>query len=368
MRSLEDRAFLLLLAMVSLALAAVVWPYYQAVLWGVIAAVVFAPLNRWLRGWLRNRPGTAALVTLVIVVSLVVVPALVVGAVLAREATGLFSRVQSGDLDIRQLVNQAIGALPTWASNLLERWGVSDLGDLQTKLTTFLRQASQTLTGQALSLGQGTFDLLIGLGIMLYLLFFLLRDGEKIAGQIRRCMPLRAQQRTTLFRQFVVVIRATVKGSVLVAAAQGALGGCMLWFLDVQPALLWAVLMMLAALVPAVGAALIWLPVAVFLFLTAAAWKGAVLIAWGVLVIGMVDNVLRPLLVGKDTRMPDYIVLISTLGGLSLFGASGLVIGPVIAALFMAAWSNFAEQRWAEGSWAEPTVSGPDLAKFDRRI
>ena len=138
------------------------------------------------------------------------------------------------------------------------------------------------------------------------------------------------------------MIRATVKGNVLVAAAQGALGGLIFWFLGVQAPLLWAVLMAFLSLLPAVGAALVWAPVAIYFLVTGAIWQGVVLIAFGVLVIGLVDNVLRPILVGKDTKMPDYVVLLSTLGGMALFGLNGFVIGPVIAALFIAAWDLFA--------------------------
>jgi predicted PurR-regulated permease PerM len=127
-----------------------------------------------------------------------------------------------------------------------------------------------------------------------------------------------------------------------VAIAQGTLGGLAFWFLGVQGALLWAVLMAFLSLLPAVGAALIWGPVALYFLATGRIWQGLVLVFVGVFVIGLVDNILRPILVGKDTQMPDYIVLMSTIGGMALFGINGFVIGPVIAALFMAAWSLFA--------------------------
>jgi predicted PurR-regulated permease PerM len=134
---------------------------------------------------------------------------------------------------------------------------------------------------------------------------------------------------------FTTVIRATVKGNVLVAIAQGALGGLIFWFLHVQAPLLWAVVMAFLSLLPAVGAAIVWAPVAIYFLVTGAVWQGVVLIAVGVFVIGLVDNFLRPVLVGKDTKMPDYVVLLSTVGGMALFGLNGFVIGPVVAALFM---------------------------------
>jgi predicted PurR-regulated permease PerM len=124
----------------------------------------------------------------------------------------------------------------------------------------------------------------------------------------------------------------------LVAAIQGALGGLGFWYLGVSGALLWAVLMAFLSLLPAIGAGLVWVPVAVYFLLAGVLWKSLALTAYGLLVIGLVDNLLRPILVGKDTRMPDYIVMITTLGGMAVFGINGFVLGPVIAAMFIAVW------------------------------
>ena len=202
-------------------------------------------------------------------------------------------------------------------------------------------QGSQIVAGQALTIGQNTFDFLVSFFVMLYLLFFLLRDGATLSSMVRNAVPLAKPHTHFLLNKFTTVIRATIKGNVAVAVAQGTIGGLAFWFLGVQGALLWAVLMAFLSLLPAVGAALIWGPVALYFLATGHIWQGAVLIFVGVFVIGLVDNILRPLLVGKDTKMPDYVVLISTLGGMALFGLNGFVIGPVIAALFMAAWSLF---------------------------
>ena len=145
--------------------------------------------------------------------------------------------------------------------------------------------------------------------------------------------------------RFTTVIRATIKGSILVAVLQGALGGLIFWLLGLHAPVLWGVVMGLLALLPAIGAALIWVPAAIYLLATGSIWQGVVLLMFGAFVIGLVDNILRPLLVGKDTKMPDYVVLISTLGGLATFGLNGFVIGPVIAAIFIAAWDIFSESN-----------------------
>jgi len=179
--------------------------------------------------------------------------------------------------------------------------------------------------------------------VMLYLLFFLLRDGDRLSVLLRHALPLRAAHKRRLMEKFRAVIGATVKGNIAVAALQGALGGLAFWVLDVHAPVLWAVLMAFLSLLPAVGAGLVWLPLAIYLLATGAIGQGLGLIAYGVLVIGLVDNLLRPLLVGKDSKMPDYVVLVSTLGGMAVLGLNGFVIGPLIAAMFIAVWDIVAQ-------------------------
>jgi predicted PurR-regulated permease PerM len=158
---------------------------------------------------------------------------------------------------------------------------------------------------------------------------------------VRAALPLAPEHTEALLQKFITVVRATIKGTVAVALAQGLIGGTTLWLLGVQGAMVWAVLMAFLSLIPAVGSALVWAPIALYLFATDHLWQAGVLVFVGAFVIGLVDNLLRPLLVGKDTQMPDYIVLMSTIGGIGVFGINGVVIGPAIAALFIATWDLF---------------------------
>lgn len=343
-QSLQDWAFLLLLAIVSLAFAWILWPLFGAVLWGIVLAILFRPAYRRLLASLRQRRSLAALATVTIIVVMLILPLTLVAVSLVQEASGVLAKVQSGELSPARYFQQIYRALPAWAASLLDRFGVSNLGAVQEKLFARLAEGSQALAGHAFLVGQITFNFAVSVCVMLYLLFFLLRDGDELSRQVRAAIPLRPAQQRSLFETFSIVIRATVKGTLVVAVIQGALGGLAFWLLGIHAPLLWAVVMAVVSLLPAIGAALIWLPVALYLLLTGAIWQGIVLIAFGVLVIGLVDNVLRPFLVGQDTRMPDYLVLISTLGGIAIFGGNGFVIGPVIAALFIAAWSIFSAE------------------------
>jgi predicted PurR-regulated permease PerM len=342
MRTLQDKIFLLLVIAVSLAFAWIVWPFYGAVLWGTITAIMFAPLYRRLLKLNPHKRNLSALATLLIIIVMVILPLTLITMALLQEATSVYEGIQSGELNFARYFHQVFDALPTWATNLLARFGLTNLGAVQQKLSLGLTAGSQFLTTQIINIGQNTFNFIVSLFIMLYLLFYLLRDGDELLRRIKEAVPLRADQKRALFDKFTVVIRATVKGNIVVAIVQGVLGGLIFWFLGIHAPLLWAVLMTFLSLVPAVGAGLVWLPVAIFFLITGAALYGLVLIAYGVLVISVVDNILRPILVGKDTKLPDYVVLISTLGGISIFGINGFVLGPVIAAMFMAVWHIFA--------------------------
>jgi predicted PurR-regulated permease PerM len=276
---------------------------------------------------------------------MVILPLTLISGLLVQEGLSVYERIQSGELNIARYFEQVFSALPAWLTELLDRFGLTNLGVVRERLSTGLMTGSQFLATKALSIGQNTFDFIVNLFIVLYLLFFLLRDGDFLTRRIRDAMPLHPEQQRELLSRFTTVIRATVKGNVVVAIVQGALGGLMFWFLGVRAPVLWAVLMAFLSLLPAVGSALVWLPVAIYFLVTGAIWQGTVLIAFGILVIGLVDNILRPILVGKDTKMPDYVVLMSTLGGMAIFGLNGFVIGPVIAAMFMAVWDIVASSR-----------------------
>jgi predicted PurR-regulated permease PerM len=343
--ALEDRTFRLLLIIVSLAFGWILFPFYGAVFWGMVIAILFAPLFRKALKWTKNRRTPAALVSLAIILLIVILPLALLAASLVQQGAGVFQKMQSGEINFGLYFEQIVSVLPHWVSDLLDRFGLGNLVAIQKKVTALVTQGGQFLTTQAIGIGQNTFDFVVGFFITLYLAFFLLRDGAGLARRIGEAIPLHARYKRDLFSKFTTVIRATVKGNILVAIAQGALGGLAFWFLGVQGALLWAVLMAFLSLLPAVGAGLVWLPVAAYFLVTGAVWQGVALTAYGVLVIGLVDNVLRPVLVGKDTKMPDYVVLISTLGGMAIFGLNGFVIGPVIAAMFMAVWEIFLVEK-----------------------
>lgn len=332
------KVMVVLVLSASLAFAVILVPFFSPVLWGLIIALVSAPVFRLALRWTQDRRNLAAMVTLAGVVVVLVFPLLALALALMRETMGIVERLQTGEWNPANDLNRLFATLPSWVTALLDRLGLGSAQAIQLRVNTSIAQGMKSLALVAMGIGQDMFNFLAKLFIALYLAFFMIRDGQALDRTLRLALPLPVPHKRELFRIFATVLRATVKGHLVVAVVQGALGGLALWALDIHAALLWAVVMALMSLLPVVGSGLVWMPMALYLLAAGRIWQGVALMVYGMLVIGLVDNLLRPRLVGQDTRMPDYLVMVSTLGGLVVFGVNGLVLGPAIAAMFLAVW------------------------------
>ncbi|ELY4300486.1 AI-2E family transporter [Cronobacter turicensis] len=333
--------FILILFIVSILFFNLVKPYLSAVLWAVILAVIFYPVKRRLCHMINGRNNIASLLTVVLICVLVFVPLAVVASSLVREFNTLYTDLQANDTTFPTLLADGVRILPDWAQQMLAENHLDSATAIQEKISGVALKGSQYVAGSIFLISRNTFSVVIGFGIMLYLLFFLLKDGSRLVAVVLNAVPLSDKVKQRLFRRFAAVARATVKGTVVVAIVQGLLGGVAFYFAGIGASILWGSLMAFLSLVPAVGAALIWVPAVIYLFTTGAIIKAVLLTAFFVVVVGLADNLLRPLLVGKDIRMPDWLILLSTLGGLEVYGINGFVVGPLIAALFVTCWNTF---------------------------
>jgi predicted PurR-regulated permease PerM len=327
-----------------------IWAFLGAILWSVVAAIMFWPLDNRILSRFPGRRNLAAFLTLLVVVTMGVVPGIALSMFLLDQAGAIYAQIQSGQIDIAATFERIQAVLPGWMGGLMRRTGITDLASLREQLSIGITARLQILASHALTIGQSAASFLLSLAAMLYLTFFLLRDGQSMTTSIGNVVPLKPDDRRVLAARFVTVVRATVKGGVLVGAAQGSVGGIIMAMLGVPNALLWAVVMALSSLLPAVGTGIVWAPVAIYLFATADMWHGLIMTASGILIIGSVDNVLRPILIGRETNIPDFVVLATTLGGLAAFGFNGLLIGPVAAAIFMTVWSLIGSEGAAAGA------------------
>jgi predicted PurR-regulated permease PerM len=343
--NLEKASFIGLLALVTVAFFALLLDFLQPVFWAAILAVIFYPVHMRFLARLRQRRTLASFMTLLVITITVIIPTWFIAASVISEATGLYGRVQSGEIDLRRVIDWARNTLPV-INSFLDSIGVTP-EEIAANISSAVLTSSQYVGSLAVSAGQNVVRFSIMFLLMLYVLFFFIRDGDALLDMLIIALPFGDERERALLTKFAEVSRATIKGTLFIGLIQGALGGLIFWILGIQGAAFWGVVMVILSLLPVVGASFVWIPAALLMVASGEYLHAGVLVFFGVFVIGLIDNVLRPLLVGRDTRMPDYLILLSTLGGLTVFGPSGFVMGPIIAALFLTIWMMFAREHSA---------------------
>ena len=354
---LQTTFFLSLLVLTTIAFFGLIQDLMLPIFWATVLATLFHPVFGSCENTLGGRAALGALMTIMIILLLVILPVLLTGFAIGSEVSSLYEQVAAGTVDSELVIEWVERNAPV-VIDVLSQMGL-DVDQLRTQLSGATVAATRYLATEALTFGQSALRLAGLTLLMLYLLFFFLRDGAALVDVIIQAVPIQEDRQERLLEKFAEVARATIKGTLVIGLVQGAIGGVLFWLLDIDGAVLWGLIMGLLSLLPAVGAALVWIPAATILLTTGAVPKGIVLLFGGTLLIGLADNVLRPLLVGRDTQMPDYLILLTTLGGLTLFGLSGVVIGPVVAALFLAVWAMFAEE-YAGADFAELLAAAPE--------
>lgn len=340
--------FILLVALTTLAFFGLIRSFLMPLFWAVVLAVLFQPVQLWWLRRTRQRASLASVLTVLTILLVVVLPLGLLALALSREAVLLYERIATGEIDVHAAVRRTRELVPV-VTDGLERLGL-ELDRLQETVSGLAFASSTWLAQRTLAFGQNALRVTALSALTLYVLFFFLRDGGRILDGVVRALPLGDEQEWLLLRKFAAVSRATIGGALVVAAVQGAMGGLLFWALGISAPVFWGVAMTILSFLPAVGASLVWGPAAVILLLTGSPVRAAILVVVGALLIGLVDNILRPLLVGRYTQLPDFLILVSTLGGLAVFGLSGIVIGPVIAAFFLAVWEMFALEYAAAGA------------------
>lgn len=346
MAVIKTRSGLLLWVAISasVALAYILGGFWKPVFWAIVLGIVLRPVMVWFETRWPGRPTLASALTVIGTLVAGALPALLLGSVMVSQGLSIYKKIETGAISSDRL--------SAWVDRLYQtsfgRW-MTDIGlDLNTmtqKLQTGLLDASSFIMSLAANVGQNAASLMIGLVLMLYLLFFILRDGPDVYQELFIAVPMPTDQKQRFFQKFAEVSTATLAGTFVVGLVQGTLGGTMFALLGINGAVFWGVVMALMSLIPAVGSAVVWFPAAVILALGGSWIKALILLAFGGLVISTIDNLLRPMIVGHKTHMPDYVVLFATVGGISTLGVTGFVAGPIIAALFMVAWQLIAEEQ-----------------------
>jgi predicted PurR-regulated permease PerM len=338
--------FLLLLLVVTAAFLGLIDDFFKAIFWAAVLAMMFRPVHQRLATAMPGRPALSALLTTLAVIVAVLIPVSLTALAVAQEAANLARDLEAGKIDTESTLLWLEERVPL-LSGLLDRFEI-DITRFREGISAAAIASGRWVAGNAVAIGQNTLQFFLHFFVMLYLLFFFIKDGGSILLTVARVLPLDMELQESLRTRFANVARATLKGTFLISAIQGLIGGVAFWALDIRAAVLWGVVMALFALIPAVGPPIIWLPAAIVLVASGELVKGLILILIGAIVIGLVDNLLRPVLVGRDARLPDYIILLTTLGGIAAFGLSGVLIGPIIAALFFTVWTSLEDRRTPE--------------------
>lgn len=358
------QAFLLLLvAAISAAFVAMIRSFLLTILLAAIFAALSYPAYRWLLGRFRGREALAALATLVLLLALVMLPLLAVLGAGANEALRVAETVrprlqqlvdQPGEIESRLRTLPGYGRIAPYRAEILTK-----AGELVGSTGAFLFSVLSATT-------RATAVFVFHVFVLLYTMFYFLTGGPGLLRTVLAHLPLTEADKARMLDKFVSVTRATLKGTIVIGAAQGLLGGLAFWAAGIDGPIFWGTVMTVLSIIPGIGAALIWVPAAIILVTTGAVWQGIALGLFCALVVGSVDNVLRPRLVGRDTKLHDLLIFFSTLGGLLLFGATGFILGPILAALFVTAWDMFgtafrsalAEPGAAEAARVPSTRSG----------
>jgi predicted PurR-regulated permease PerM len=339
--NLRTAFVLLLVAAVSVLFLAVAWPFLEPLLLGALLAGLFHPLYRLLTRLVGGRQSLGAVLTLLVLFILVLVPVTAFLGIVVQQALSVsdeaipWLRQHLGTATTFNLHDWLVQRFPALADYIPSQ------EQLLQQIGTAAKSAGSFLVTVLSRMTATTAAFILNLFVMLYAMFFFFKDGKKILERIFYYLPLNDEDETRMLARFTSITRATIKGTVVIGIIQGTLAGLAFWMAGIQGAAFWGTIMTILSIVPGIGAALVWVPAVIILFINGQYLAATLLLAWCAAVVGTIDNFLRPALVGRDAKMPDLLILIGTLGGLFLFGPIGFIVGPIVCGLFLTVWDIY---------------------------
>ncbi|HOC59200.1 MAG: AI-2E family transporter [Syntrophaceae bacterium] len=331
--------FFLLLGWVTFLLGDILKPFFFAIFWAVLLAAIFDPLNDRLRRKFKNRNLCAGLTLGAVLVTMILPVGLIIG-LLIGQSLEIYNSIHSSSGSWMGTLTGFFNSLeqhPVLGRfNMDHQFMVDKSLELLKAVTNFLVSNLSTFTGN-------TVIFFVQFAVMIYCLFYFLRDGEDLIDTLSRYMPVDERHIKTFIDEFSTTSKATLKFTVVIGGIQGLLGGLVFYMTGIESSLVWGVLMVGLSIVPAIGNAIIWVPAGIMMLAMGHIWQGITILVFGAVVISSVDNLLRPILMGQDIQMHPLLIFLSTLGGIAVFGFSGFVLGPVVASFFLAGWKLLLE-------------------------
>jgi len=336
MQKVRKNIFFAILMIGTIAFLWLLKPFAYPIFWAAVIAGIFGPLYKKINRRLKQ-PNLSTAIMLFVVILVIILPLAVIASVLLAQAIDMYSALKD-TADIQQKAQGIINLLK--GNPYLQKLDLDEKA-LTEKFYDVSGSISKYIVGYLTDLTQNTLLLIINFVVMLYCLFFFIRDGDRLLRGSLYILELKDEIGNRLYQRFTSTARATLKGTLIIGLIQGTMGGILFWAVGINSAIVWGVIMILAAMIPGIGCAIIWAPAALIMLATGHIWEAGVVIAIGSLVISSIDNILRPILVGKDTQMHPLLIFLSTIGGIAVFGISGFVIGPIITALLSTLWEIY---------------------------
>ncbi|KKQ53806.1 MAG: putative permease [Parcubacteria group bacterium GW2011_GWA2_38_13] len=316
-------------------------PFFNAIVWASVLAWFFYPLFNFLKKHIVPNKHLASVLTIFLIILIVLIPLVGISSLILQQTIALY---HSTEKDVGKIIDQVRVSLFNYGDYSIVKL-FDDMGfNVQSQVTQLVKFVSQFITQQIGNLTQGTIRVFVLLLIVIYALYYFFQDGERILKLLLRISPLDNKSDELIYQRLVSTLRATFKGSILVALIQGGIAGLIFWIAGVASPLFWALIMVVMAVLPAVGPSLLALPAGIILLLMGNIWQGIFMLVFGFGFVSIIDNLLRPLFVGKDTEIHPLLIFFSILGGLLVFGATGFIIGPVVISVLTTLWSMYENQ------------------------
>lgn len=326
----ENLITILLSILIGYLLYLVMAPFFTPIFWAVVFVILFYPYYKWLLRKVSGKKGIASFLACLTIALFLITPLVIFGVILGNEFLNLYQWAENYMAGIQTRAHDS----PLFIYPLLEKYlgGYIDVSkiDLHSIFANTVREVAGFLGDSLKGFVKNFAEFMIDLALSFITMFFLFRDGEGLLGLIKDLIPISEKDKQRIMKENRDVIQATMYGGVLVGLVQGALGGIAFWFLGLPAPVLWGFIMFLFSFLPSVGSAIIWGPAAVYLLVTGNYTGGVILILWGVLVIGLVDNLLRPFIVSGKTHLHPMLLFFSILGAVNVFGFIGIIAGPLI--------------------------------------
>ncbi|MFA7654024.1 MAG: AI-2E family transporter [Candidatus Magasanikbacteria bacterium] len=333
---IRNALFLTLLILVTLGLLVLFKPFFYPLFWAAVIASIFYPLYSQLKTKIKL-PRLSAGIIMILVLLIIVIPVAGIGSLLVKESIDIYNSIDNNSAQIGENIQSTLAWLQN--NHYIQKLGFNQQEWIQ-KFSDVARVVTAFIFNNLKDLTQNSVVFLVMLLLMFYALYYFLLDGAKFLRTAMHLCPLGDKYEKMLYNKFTSTALATIKSSLVVGVIQGFLGTMMFIVVGMQGAVILGVIMAALCVLP-IGSGFVWGPAGIYLIITGRIWEGILVLIFGLLIISTIDNLLRPILVGKQTQMHPLLVLFSTLGGIAFFGITGFLIGPIVAALLVSLWEMY---------------------------